>query len=54
MYLNIKACASVDGINSRFYSSNTGVRQGDNHSSVLCAIFMNDLEDHMFADQNGN
>ena len=51
MYLNIKACVSVDGTNSAFFLSNTGVRQGDNLSPVLFAIFMNDLEDHLFVDQ---
>ena len=51
MYLNIKACVSVDGTNSAFFLSHTGVRQGDNLSPVLFAIFMNDLEDHLFVDQ---
>ena len=51
MYLNIKACVSVDGTNSAFFLSHTGVRQGDNLSPVLFAIFMNDLEDNLFVDQ---
>ena len=51
MYCNIKTCVSVGGINSAIFSGNTGVRQEDKLSPVLFAIFTNDLEDHMFADQ---
>ena len=50
MYLNIKACVSVDGANSVFFLCNTGVRQGDNLSPVLFALFMNDLEDKLLID----
>ena len=50
MYLNIKACVSVDGANSAFFFCNTGVRQGDNLSPVLFALFMNDLEDKLLID----
>ena len=50
MYLNIKACVSVDGANSAFFLCNTGVRQGDNLSPVLFALFMNDLEDKLLID----
>ena len=51
MYQNIKSCVSVGGENSLFFTSNCGVRQGDNLSPVLFSMFLNDLEDHMMSDR---
>ena len=51
MYQNIKSCVSVGGENSLFFTSNCGVRQGDNLSPVLFSMILNDLEDHMMSDR---
>lgn len=51
MYANIKSCVTVNGQDSQVFSSNRGVRQGDNLSPVLFSLFLNDLEDHLLADQ---
>ncbi|MCG7875153.1 MAG: reverse transcriptase family protein [Candidatus Thiodiazotropha endolucinida] len=44
MYKNIKSCVSYNGEQSSFFQSFRGVRQGENLSPVLFAIFLNDLE----------
>ena len=51
MYANIKSCVTVNGQDSQFFNSNRGVRQGDNISPVHFSLFLNDLEDHLLADQ---
>ena len=51
MYANIKSCVTVNGQDSQFFNSNRGVRQGDNLSPVLFSLFLNDIEDHLLADQ---
>ena len=51
MYANIKSCVTVNGQDAQFFSSNRGVRQGDNLSPVLFSLFLNDLEDHLLADK---
>ena len=43
MYTNIKSCVSNDGMLSDFFSSEVGVRQGENLSPILFALFVNDL-----------
>ena len=47
MYKNIKSCVNVNNCQSDFFSSNAGVRQGENLSPLLFSLFINDLEDHM-------
>ena len=44
MYKEIKSCVSYNGEQSSFFSSFRGVRQGENLSPVLFALFLNDLE----------
>ena len=44
MYDNIKSCVSVNGVMSNLFESNIGVRQGENLSPFLFAVFLNDLE----------
>ena len=44
MYKGIKSCVSYNGEQSSFFSSFRGVRQGENLSPVLFALFLNDLE----------
>ena len=51
IYANIKSCVTVNGQDSQFFNSNRGSRQGDNLSPVLFSLFLNDLEDHLLADQ---
>lgn len=46
MYQNIKSCVTKGGINSDFFACELGVRQGENLSPFLFAIFMNDLESY--------
>lgn len=51
MYLDIKSCVTIRGDDSPFFSSNRGVRQGDNISPVMFSLFLNDLEDHLISDR---
>ena len=44
MYDDIKSCVSFNGDQSAFFQSYNGVRQGENLSPVLFAIFLNDLD----------
>ena len=47
MYQGIKSCVSFSGSQSSFFPCLRGVRQGENLSPVLFALFLNDLEDFM-------
>ena len=44
MYKDIKSCVSSMGNDSAFFSSLSGVRQGENLSPVLFSLYLNDLE----------
>ena len=44
MYRNIKSCVSFNGNVSEYFFSFNGVRQGENLSPFLFALFINDLE----------
>ena len=44
MYRDIKSCVSLLGEESAFFSSLSGVRQGENLSPVLFSLYLNDLE----------
>ena len=44
MYSNIKHCLVVNGEQTEFISCNVGLRQGENLSPLLFAIYLNDLE----------
>ena len=52
MYTNIKSCISHNGFKSNFFTSNAGVRQGENLSPILFALFLNDLETHLRSREN--
>jgi hypothetical protein len=47
MYQGIKSCVTVNGEDSEYFVSNIGVRQGENLSPFLFAVFVNDLEAHL-------
>ena len=51
MYSNIKSCVSHNGNLSDYFVSLNGVRQGENLSPFLFALFINDIEG--FLTQNG-
>ncbi|MEW8548196.1 MAG: reverse transcriptase family protein, partial [Candidatus Thiodiazotropha sp.] len=52
MYNNIKSSISVNGINSPFFACECGVRQGENLSPLLFALYLNDLEAFLLANQS--
>ena len=52
MYSEIKSRVSAKNDISGFFISNVGVRQGENLSSILFSIYLNDLEG--FLEQNRN
>ena len=47
IYQEIKSCVRVNGKLSSFFSCLAGVRQGENLSPFLFAIYLNDLEHHL-------
>ena len=49
MHLNAKSCDKNCNENSNFFSCNIGVRQGENLSPVLFAIYLNDFKESMSA-----
>ena len=51
MYENIKSRISFQGQISDYFSCNDGLRQGENLSPFLFAIYLNDLE-NFFVDKN--
>ena len=44
MYESIKSCVKINGETSTFFASECGVRQSENLSPVLFALYLNDLE----------
>ena len=52
MYKNVKSCVFSRGIKSNYFASNAGVRQGENLSPLLFALFINDLESYLLAKGN--
>ena len=47
LYFYTKSCVTFSGEQSQFFHSYSGVRQGENVSTVLFAIFLNDLDDYL-------
>ena len=45
LYANVKSCVRIGNSKSACFSSNIGVRQGENLSPILSALFLNDLSD---------
>ena len=44
MYKSIKACVMDNGMQSVLFESHVGLRQGENLSPLLFALFLNDME----------
>ena len=44
MYKSIQSCAMANGMQSEFFESHVGLRQGENLSPLLVALFLNDME----------
>ena len=53
LYSHAKSCVKSDGYISDYFSCNVGVRQGENLSPLLFAIFLNDFEKHISQSYNG-
>ena len=47
MYSKIKSCITINGISSAYFTCDNGVRQGENLSPLLFAIYLNDLENFL-------
>ncbi len=47
MYSRAKSCVKVNNTLSKFFTSQAGVRQGENLSPVLFSLFLNDLTQYM-------
>ena len=47
MYQDTKACIKLNNKLSNSFVCNIGVRQGDNLSPLLFALFINDFETHL-------
>jgi hypothetical protein len=53
MYDKAKSCAKVNNVLTEFFSSYTGVRQGENLSPILFSIYLNDLTEFMSSKMEG-
>ena len=53
MYKSIKSCVMANGMQSEFFESHVGLRQGENLSPLLFALFLNDMET-FFTEQKWN
>ena len=47
LYSQAKSCVAVNSDYSNFFCSNIGVRQGENLSPILFAMFLNDMKEFM-------
>ncbi len=52
MYDDIKTCVSNNNEVSQLFPSYCGVRQGENISPILFALFLNDLESFLLGNEN--
>ena len=53
LYSQAKSCVKSDGYLSDYFSCNVGVRQGENLSPLLFAIFLNDFERYISKSYDG-
>ena len=49
MYNNIKSCVKFNNQHSSFFNCNNGVRQGENLSPLMFAMYLNDLESYILS-----
>ena len=47
IYQGIKYFICAKNVTTELFSSNTGVRQGENLSPVLISVYLNDLENYL-------
>jgi len=52
MYDDIKSCVFSANEKTNFFTSNAGVRQGENLSPLLFSLFINDLEEYLMTRGN--
>ena len=48
MYKSIKSCVMANGMQSEFFESHVGLRQGENLSPLLFALILNDNYGNIF------
>ena len=53
MYSNAKSCIRTSAGETEFFPCSIGVRQGDNLSPLLFALYLNDLEDFIKTEYKG-
>ena len=53
IYESAKSCVAVRGEMSEFFTCNTGVRQGENLSPLLFAIYLNDFQEYISNSHGG-
>ena len=53
MYCNAKSCVKLNGKLSEYFSCAKGVRQGENLSPILFAIYLNDFNEFISKNCNG-
>ena len=53
IYMNAKSCVMVNNVPSEFFNVQCGVRQGENLSPLLFALFLNDMNDTIINDVPG-
>ena len=49
MYEGVRSCVFTGNMKSNYFTSNAGVRQGENLSSLLFSLYINDLEEYLLA-----
>lgn len=47
LYQETKSCVLINDKQTEYFNCNVGVRQGENLSPLLFALFLNDLEEHL-------
>ena len=53
MYANLKSCVMNNNETSKFFKCNIGVRQGENLSPILFALYLNDFQTFIKGNFNG-
>ena len=53
MYDNVKSCVKIENLYSDYFQCNVGVKQGDNLSPLLFALFINHFSHYVGRSYNG-